>query len=228
MKKSILYLSIAIIALASFISPTQAQDREFIRKVIKEEGGCRNVAITKTNGDVALFGQNGWAATDNTPKKLCDELDRLTDKGEYIDDVQLTESGDWLILYGNNGVIYDGITESLEKKLIEYNKDNEVINSVTFNDNGDWIIISDDHYNTSSKRIDDIIEDGMDDLGQVLAACITDDAIVIIYKDGYTINGNVPKSLDRELNKSYNYYRVKVAGDAWFISDGKENYVYDM
>ena len=85
--KTILLILTLMIPLVVF-----SQGREYIRFQIKAKGECRNVAITQTNGDLMMYGKNGWAST-GCPKSLTDALDELNDENQYIDDVQLTEAG---------------------------------------------------------------------------------------------------------------------------------------
>ncbi len=205
-----------------------AQSRDYIRKQISLHGQCRNVAITKYNGDLMLYGRNGWAAS-GCPSGLTDALDKLNDQEEFIDDVQLTDQGRWLILYGDNGVMWSNIPYSLERKLREYNSDGESITSVTFNDDGDWIVITTEHISSSSSSIQEWMADGMDDYGGVYAACVTDDAIVVVYEDGYRFFGNIPSDLKSNLQKAtFDVYRLKIAGESWFYSDGVNKYNYHM
>ena len=69
----------------------------------------------------------------------------------------------------------------------------------------------------------------MDYYGAVLATCITEDAAVVVYEEGYRFLGDVPQDLKRRLETvSFNVYRVKIAGSAWFISDNKSRYSYNM
>lgn len=76
-----------------FCLPMGAQNsREYIRNAIKGWGECRNVAITRTNGDIALYGRNGCART-NVPSGLNDAITELNNQKELIDDIQLTEAG---------------------------------------------------------------------------------------------------------------------------------------
>ncbi len=109
-------------AMVSFFLPVNAQNsREYIRSAIREWGECRNVAITRTNGDIALYGRNGCARS-NVPSGLSDAITELNNDNEYIDDIQLTESGRWLIIFGNNGLQWSRIPYSLERKLRELMK----------------------------------------------------------------------------------------------------------
>jgi hypothetical protein len=52
---------------------------------------------------------------------LRNALAELNNENKYIDDVQLTENGRWLILYDDNGIRWNDIPYSLEEKLREYN-----------------------------------------------------------------------------------------------------------
>ena len=233
MKKN-LYLSLlVIIAFMLFIAvpsdaDAQGRNRNYIKERIREYGECRNVAITKRNGDLMLYGENGWAAS-GCPKELTEALRKLHDNGEYINDVQLTENGCWLILYGDNGIEWNDIPYSLEKKLREWNNNLEVITSVSFNDDGDWIAVSENYISASSTEIQDFIAEGMDSYGGVWATCVTDDAIVVVYEEGYRTVGNIPSTLmDKLKSTSINVYRLKIAGEAWFLSDGKSQYDYNM
>ena len=233
MKKRLFLSLVAMTALMLFIAvPTdtyaQGRNRNYIKERIDEHGECRNVAITKRNGDLMLYGENGWAAS-GCPKGLTDALRKLNDEGEYINDVQLTENGCWLILYGNNGIRYNDIPYSLEKKLREWNNKKEVITSVSFNDDGDWIAVSENYISASDSEIQDFISEGMDSYGGVWATCITDDAIVVVYEEGYRTVGNIPSTLMAKLKStSINVYRLKIAGESWFISDGKSQFDYNM
>lgn len=228
MRKTTIYrFAVLVFSLAIAISAS-SQGRSYIRQQIEESGSCRNVAITKTNGDLMLYGRNGWAAT-GCPSALTKKLRELHDDGEYIDDVQLTESGEWLILWGDNGMSWSNVPYSLERKMREYHDRGDVITSVTFNDNGDWLIISKEYYAASSTAMLSFVEEGADLYGQVWAACITNDAMVVVYERGYRTIGNVPDGLGAALKEtSMDVYRIKIAGSAWFFADKNGSYRYHM
>lgn len=223
MKKLLSLFTVLLISVSVF-----GQSREYIRNQISQRGECRNVAITKYNGDLMLYGQNGWAAT-GCPSSLTDALHDLNNKREYITDVQLTDNGSWLIIYGDNGCRWNNIPYSLEKKLREWNESGEVITSVSFNDAGDWIAVSKRYISSSDTDIQEWVVDGMHNYGAVWATCITDDAAVVVYEGGYRFLGNVPSDLKRKLEVvQFDVYRVKISGTAWFISDGTRRYSYNM
>ena len=91
-----------------------------------------------------LNGKNDYAYTAGIPQALADALEKYHDDDDYIDDVQLTEDGEWLILVGKNGCQWSNIPSKLESKLRQWNEAEETITSVTFNDDGDWIDVSTD------------------------------------------------------------------------------------
>jgi hypothetical protein len=220
--------SIVLVSLTSVEANAQSRDRSYIREQISHYGECRNVAITKRNGDLMLYGRNGWAAT-GCPKGLTQALDELNEENEYIDDVQLTENGSWLILYGNNGLRWNDIPYSLEKKLREWNSKQEVITSVSFNDAGNWIAVSTNYVSASDANVQEWIAEGMEKYGAVWATCVTEDAVVVVYEEGFRTIGEVPNSLREKMKStSINIYRLKIAGTAWFFSDGKSEYDYHM
>lgn len=233
MSKRILLLNLCSALVFFFFLPlslnAQGRSREYIRQKISDYGECRNVAITSYNGDLMLYGDNGWAAT-GCPTGLTNALHKLNEDEELIDDVQLTDDGKWLILYGDNGLRWNDIPYSLEKKLREYNSNHESITSVTFNDDGDWIVITTKHFSTSDSKITEWIAEGMEDYGGVYTACITDEAIVVVYEDGFRFLGDVPEDLINRLRKAdFDVYRLKIASDgSWFFSDGKRRYRYNM
>ncbi len=215
--------------LSILLMPAQAQNsREYIRNAIKEWGECRNVAITKTNGDIALYGRNGCARS-GVPSGLDKAITELNSDSEFIDDIQLTENGRWLILYGNNGFKWSDIPSSLERQIRKDNDAQEVITSVTFNDAGDWIVITTNHVSASNSNVLDWLQEGMEKYGKVWAACVTDDAMVVVFESGYRFVGNVPDDLKKALKESkLDVYRLKIAGTAWFFADSNGTYHYNM
>lgn len=225
--KRLSFLLIFLVSLFSTVVSAQ-NSREFVRNKISQWGECRNVAITQYNGDLALYGRNGWAGT-GLPSGLSKALNELNEEKELIDDVQITDGGSWLILFGNNGFRWSNVPYSLERKLYEFNERNDVVTSVTFNDAGDWIIISQEYYSASESWIKDWLKVGVDKYGALWAACITSDAMVACYANGFRFYGNVPYDLKNALQEAnFDVYRIKIAGTAWFFSDGKGSYRYNM
>lgn len=208
----------------------QSRGRNYIKQNISEWGGCRNVAITDTGGDLALNGKNDYAYTAGIPQALADALEKYHDDDDYIDDVQLTEDGEWLILVGKNGCQWSNIPSELESKLRQWNEAEETITSVTFNDDGDWIAVSTDHVASSSTDMDDWIKEGIETHGQLWAAHLTNDACVLYFENGYKFLGNVPQKLKDALKASkYDVYRIKFTKEgSYFFADQEGHYTFWM
>ncbi|MCR4561377.1 MAG: hypothetical protein K5685_15010, partial [Bacteroidales bacterium] len=88
MRKILLTMLVLLTVLVSYSQTS----REYIRNMIESKGECKNVAITKTNGDLMLYGRNGWYGQ-GCPRGLTDALYELNNRNELIDDVVLTENG---------------------------------------------------------------------------------------------------------------------------------------
>ena len=195
------------------------RDRNYVKNAIKRWGSCKNVAITKTNGDVALSGRNGYVAS-NVPTELLNKLKELNKSNLLIDDVQLTESGRWCVLYGKNDATWtNNIPANLASKIREFHSSNY----------GDWVIVSDEYYATSSSDLTNWLRNGSNKYGRLWAVCITDDAAVAVFANGFCVRGNVPEDLLSALRStSFNVYRLKISGSSWFFADENGNYRYYM
>ena len=102
MKKQLLKNMLLVLAMGLMVTSVSAQrDRNYVKNQIKKRGTCKNVAITKTKCDVALYGTRGYAAS-SVPTGLLNKLKELNKSNTLIDDVQFTENGRWCVLYGRN------------------------------------------------------------------------------------------------------------------------------
>jgi hypothetical protein len=207
----------------------QTGGRAYIKQNIISWGECKNVALTLTGGDVAIYGTNGYAAS-GIPIGMSNALDELHGTNELIDDLVLTEDGSWFILFGSNGYKSYGAPSSLIQKLNTWNSQGEVINSVTFNDAGEWIAITDTKYSASDNSILEYLRGGEAEFGELWAAHMTNDGLVVCYARGFRFLGNVPANLKEKLGATdINVYRVKFLSDGtYFIADVMGYFEYFM
>lgn len=203
--------------------------RAYIKNQIIKWGECKNVALTMTGGDVALYGTNGYA-TDGVPAALLEKLKDLNNDDELIEDIVLTENDDWMIIYGHNGISSYGAPSSLFEFLENWNNQEEIITSVTFNDYGEWIAISETKYGASSDEIIDLIKDGEQKFGEFWAAHLTNDGLVLCFENGYKFQGNVPTNLKNKLKETkINVFRIQFLEDGtFFFADKNGAYEYYM
>ena len=226
MKSQILKSMLFVLAMCLTATSANAQrDRNYVKNQIKKWGSCKNVAITKTNGDVALYGTSGYACS-NVPTGLANTLKDLNKKGTLIDDVQLTESGKWCVLFGKNDATWtNNIPSSLAAKIHEFHDNNYVVRSITFNDYGQWVIVSDQYYATSSQDLTNWLKNAASKWGRLWAVCLTDDAAVAVFANGFAYRGNIPEDLKQALRStSFDVFRLKVSGVSWFFADQSGNY----
>lgn len=225
--KSILR-TFALIAFLAISLSSAAQGREYIRNAISGWGECRNVAITRTNGDLAIYQSNGTARS-SCPSELNNKLIELNKNHNYIDDVCLTENGNWIILYDDNCFWWNGIPRSMENKLRQYNSAGETVTSVTFNDRGEWIIVTTKHIAANSTSTQDWLAEGCDEYGMLWTVSMTDNGIVAVYENGYQFRGDVPTEFKNALREAdFDVYRAKWAGTSWFMADRDGTYQYNM
>lgn len=224
MKRKILLFLWTLCFMGGF---AQAQSsRDYIKDRIRSLDECKSVAITKTNGDAMIYGKNGYSAK-GCPTGFTNALHELNEDGETIQDINLSESGRWLILYGDNGARWSSLYTDLENKIRKYNDARETITTVTFNDDGDWVVVTTEHISASDSDLQKWLADGCKEYGKLWTVCITDDALVAVYEEGYKLLGDVPQSLQDALTSCRSdVYVVKMAGSAWFFraTDGYWRY----
>lgn len=76
-----------------------AQSREYIRNASGKWGECRNDAITRTNGDVAVYGRNGSSRSEWPP-----QLKEALKKSEHR--VYVVKFADTAWFFANKNGIY--------------------------------------------------------------------------------------------------------------------------
>ncbi len=221
---------IVLLWLCGFSLEASGQVPRFLIKAqIDAWGSCRSVAITSTGGCLALHDDNDCVYT-GLPAELSQTIEELRAAQEYIDDIQLTDEGRWLILYGDNGMRWHNLPSDLEKTIRRYNYNRELITSVAFNDKGDWFVISEEYISASSTELYGWIEEGVEQYGQLWAAHLTDDGLVLCYEEGYKFLGNIPEPVKEALRATWlNVYRAKFLPDgSFFIADEAGNCDYSM
>ncbi|MBQ9355871.1 MAG: hypothetical protein IJT98_01055 [Prevotella sp.] len=229
MKKQFAKGLLLICALLMTATVINAQGREPLRRAIQRWGNCKNVAITRTNGDVALNGRNNYVVS-AVPQELSSKLRELKRGGHLIDDVTLTENGNWVILWDTNDATWSsGLPQRLIDKINEYHRNGYVVRSITFNDNGEWVIVSDEYYSASSSALERWLQGGTENYGKLWTVAVTDNGAVAVYDRGFRYRGNVPEELKQALREtSYDVYRLKYAGSSWFFADNEGNFRYNM
>lgn len=205
--------------------PVIKKNRSEIASAIRGWGKCRLVAITEMNGDVAINGGNGYNSN-GLPAAMLNDLKEIRDMKEVIQDISLTERGEYVIIYGNNGIrCSNDIPNAMYEVLKRMNNDREKITSAVLNDDGDWIVVSEDSFNASSSELQNMMKEGISQYGGIYSACLTNKGYIIVYEKGYKSGGDLPSTLGDAIGKTtINVYTIKVAGDSWFFADKEGRY----
>jgi hypothetical protein len=205
--------------------PVIKKNRSEIASAIRSWGKCRLVAITEMNGDIAINGGNGYNSN-GLPAAMLNDLKEIRDMKEAIQDISLTERGEYVIIYGNNGIrCSNNIPNAMYEVLKRMNNDREKITSAVLNDDGDWIVISEDSFNASSPELQNLMKEGLSQYGGIYSACLTNNGYIIVYEKGYKSGGDLPSTLGDAISKTtINVYTIKVAGDSWFFADKEGRY----
>lgn len=201
------------------------KSRAEMESAIHNWGKCRLVAITEGNGDIAINGGNGYYQ-DGLPSKMLEDLEYIRGVKEHIQDITLTEKGEYVIIFGENGVrCSNNIPSQMYDALRRMNNNRETITSAVFNDNGDWIVVSDETFNASSSELLNIMKKGCSEYGHMYSACLTNDGYIIIYEKGFKSGGYHPQTLiDAVNNTRMNVFTIKIAGESWFFADKDGHY----
>ncbi|MBQ9475534.1 MAG: hypothetical protein IJU69_04685 [Bacteroidales bacterium] len=217
---------IAALSLLPFSLGAQVlSSRAFIRSQIKHYGECRSIAFTKNGASLMIYGKNGFA-TNSCPKVLVSTLESVNSQDFSIDDVQLSESGGWLVLYNKLSCSWEKVPSDLESTIRNTYAANKPLRLAAFNDAGEWVAMDvDSKIYTSSQELRDWIDEGLRMMGALRYVCISEDAKIAIFESGYRAVGELPEPLRKALNEAdFKVGCVKTAGDSWFISDGIKKY----
>jgi len=223
----LLALFVSLFTISAFAQAPE--DRSSVKNAIQKWGSCRNVAITRTLGDAAIANKHDYVA-EYVPSEMFKKLKSLFENDNYIDDITLTESGKWVILYDTNDAAWSaGVPQAMVDAIIEFNENDYYVTSISFNDNGQWAVVSREDVKTSSDELTEWLNSYTDVHGDLWTVTIGEDGIFAVYQSGYAKRGEIPEDLIEALqNSELDYYRVKFAGSSWFFADEEGNYQYSM
>ena len=230
-----------------FLAAAQEENTEgeevphgFIKEQIEQHGGFRIVSITETKGDLAIFGDNDFVET-GCPKKLVEELERLRRKGLRIIDVQHTEKGSWIVIYGENDYSssllgHPSLYRTMRAKLLELKQKKVPIRNFSFSESGYWAIVTE--RSTGEEDADYSIESigelqgflgQQGEHGNVLAVRFSENGGIAVYETGSVHFGDVPEELlDMVSDDNAKVTAVSFSGGSWFLSFGEEEFSYDL
>ena len=236
MKRLILCLA----ALSAAFACMAQTDHSYIKQLIDERGEFRIVSMTENNGDLVVFGDNEFYET-GCPEKLVAELTRIQKKGARIEDVQHTDKGSWIVVYGQNEYStsllgHPSLYRTLVSKLNELKQKKIPVKTLSFCEIGYWAIItegslSDENADSSIESIGELqgLLGQQGEHGNVLAVYFSDNAGIAVYENGVVHFGDVPQDLlDMVSSENEGVTDISFSGKSWFLSRGEADYSYDI
>ena len=205
-----------------------SSEGEFIHNYLERTGTCRNGTITDNWGYLIFDGQ-GRIAYSGIPRTLRDYIEEEQDAGNSIDDVCITERGNWFCVGDKFGGV--GYPYSMWSKIQEFLQQGDRINCATFNDYDEWIVISNNHFASSDKSIQKVMRKANKEFGFIRAAAITNSAGIIIAERGFRIIGDIPPDLNDYLTNKQRFdirYIKFTERGSWLVTDGYSRYDYSL
>ena len=225
MKKLSVVFFISVV-LNTFVFPSS--EGEFIHNYLERTGRCRNGTITD-NWGYLIFDGKGKCVYSGIPRTLGESIDNEQDAGRIIDDVCITERGNWFCVGDRCGGV--GYPDSMWSKIQEFLQQGDRVTCATFNDYGEWIVISDNHFASSDKSIQKVMRKANKEFGFIRAAAMTNSAAIIIAERGFRIIGDIPSDLHDYLKNKQSFdirYIKFTERGSWLVTDGYSRYDYSL
>ena len=226
MKK--LFFVLAFVFYTLFSVFAQSSNSNFIHDYLTKNPSCKSGALTDYSGYIILSGKN-TAAWSGIPQSLIDYLNNEYYAGRTVDDVCLTERGNWFCvgdkLYGQ------GYPQSMWTKMDDFLCQGDRINCITFNYYGEWIIITDKHFCASDNSIQDLMMEASKSYGFIHTASMNNSGLIIVGNDGFKSRWYIPDSLDKYLRYDQSFYIKYIKfteKGSWLVTDGYSRYCYSL
>lgn len=212
----------------NYIPTADSSYMSYIKESLKKYDQCRTGAITKSGPGVAIWGINGYSSNEYCHSDLKNALKEINSKEQTVNDVAVSESGNYVVVYGNNGYYYLGIPDEMVTWLQKYNKDKKNIISVAFTDEGRWAIVTEDAYVTDGYTVK-VVEEAQAKYGYVNSVSLSGNSVVVCCEYGIYYK-NAPKKLIEKLNEiDFLPKVIKFTDDGLLlITDGDKKYTYFM
>lgn len=201
----------------------------YIKGVIKERRSCRTAALTDYGAGVMVSGANNWAIS-RIPVSLKEAIEENDKLNQRITDIHITESGNYVAIFGTNGYSTYGAPSGMVEQLEKLHADAEDVLSACFNDNNEYIIVTEKTiYHNLGDGFGDIIKKANDKYGLIRSASMTNSSFILCADSGvYMLNA--PRCISKALD-GLNYVPrcIKYTDDGdYIITDGVSSYAFSL
>ena len=203
--------------------------RNQLRKSIKKWGECKNGALSLEHGAVALYGSNGYFCSAAVDDRISSKLKSINKSGGNVTDVNITENGDFIIVY-NSGKRWYGVLPSALKTALDRYSYGTQFKSISFNESGTYAITTSDGFESNNSVYQAFYDDNIGDFGELLSVNICGDGAVFCYSDKARYCGRIPDDVEsaiRRFSHTANFVKFNKHGD-YLICDKYGSYSYSI
>lgn len=201
----------------------------YIKGVIQERRSCRTAALTDFGAGVMVSGANNWAIS-RIPVSLKEAIEKNDKLNQRITDIHITESGNYVAIFGTNGYSTCGAPSGMVEQLKKLHADAEDVLSACFNDNKEYIIVTEKTiYHNLGVDCGDIIKKANDKYGLIRSASMTNSSFILCADSGVYMH-NAPRCISKALD-GLNYVPrcIKYTDDGdYIITDGVSSCAFSL
>lgn len=215
--------------LGNAIQQKNKYGRNQLRKAIKKWGECNNGALSLEHGAVALYGSNGYFCSAAVDDRISSKLKSINKSGGNINDINITENGNFIIVYNNGKEWYGALPSELKTALNNYSYGTK-FKSISFNESGTYAITTSDGFQSNNSIYQAFYDDNIDDFGELLSVNICGDGAVFCYSDKARYCGRIPDEVESAMQSfsgTANFVKFNKHGD-YLICSKYGSYAYSI
>lgn len=214
--------------LGNAIAQKNKYGRNQLRKSINKWGECKNGSLSIEYGAVALYGRNGYFCSAAVDNRISSKLKSINKDGGTINDVVITENGNFIILYDDNhwyGVLPTGL-----KSVLDDYPWNTKFRSISFNESGTYAITTSVGFKSNNAEYQSFYDVNLNEYGELYSVNICGDGAVFCYSDGARFCGHIPNEVVsgiRRFSSTPKYVKFNKHGD-YLICSASGAYSYSI
>lgn len=189
--------------------------RNQLRKAIKKWGECNNGSLSLEHGAVAIYGSNGYFCSSAVDDRISSKLNSINSSGGNIVDINITENGNFIIVYNSGKDWYGVLPPALNSALNDYSYGTKY-KSISFNESGTYAITTSDGFQSNNAVYQAFYDDNVDEFGELLSVNVCGDGAVFCYSDKTRYCGHIPAVVESAIcgfSGTANFVKFNKHGD---------------
>lgn len=203
--------------------------RNQLRKSIKKWGECKNASLSLGYGAVAIYGSNGYFCSATVDSRISSKLKSINKSGGNVIDINITENGNFIIIYNKGKEWYGVLPATLKKALDDFPYGTE-FKSISFNESGTYAITTSKGFFSNNSVYQAFYDDNVNDFGELLSVNISGNGAVFCYSDKTRYCGRIPVEVESAIKKfsnTANFVKFNKHGD-YIICSKYGSYSYSI